>query len=116
MRVCGASGSGSAPSGLGRGGDRGPPGPCPPRVPEPRAQSEEAGAPQAAGLAQLGRQRAAHVLGGGADALGSFDRPTQGLVELLQVLQVQLDGVPGPPGRPGAGSGGPLSGCSDRGG
>lgn len=108
MRVCGASGSGSAPSGLGRGARQ----PRPPRVPEPRA-SEEAGAPQAAGLAQLGRQRAAHVLGGGADALGSLDRPAQGLVELLQVLQVQLDGVPGSPGRLGAGCGGPLGGCSD---
>lgn len=48
--------------------------------------SEEAGAPQAVGLAQVGRQGAAHVLGGRADALGRLDGSAQGLVELLQVL------------------------------
>lgn len=35
--------------------------------------SEEAGAPQAMGLAQVSGKRAAHVLGGGADALGCLD-------------------------------------------
>lgn len=78
----------------------------------PLVPSEEAGAPQAMGLAQVGRQRAAHVLGGGADALGCLDGPAQSLVELLQVLRVQLDGVPVSSGRPGGGCGGPLSGWS----
>lgn len=72
--------------------------------------SEEAGAAQASGLAQVGRQGAAHVLGGGADALGGLDGSGQGLVELLQVLQVQLDGRPGHPGRSRGCCGGPLGG------
>lgn len=60
------------------------------------------------GLAQVSRQGAAHVLGGGADALGGLDSSAQGLVELLQVLQVQLDGAPVSSGCPGGGCEGPL--------
>lgn len=85
---------------------------CPPThssVSGPPVKSEEAGAPQAVSLAQVGRQRAAHLPGGGADALGSLHGPAQGLVELLQVTQVKLDGMPVPPGWRGRGCGGPLS-------
>lgn len=57
-----------------------------PSVSEPQMPSEEAGAPQAVGLAQVGRQRAAHVLGGGADTLGCLHSSAQGLVELLELL------------------------------
>lgn len=74
--------------------------------------SEETGAPKAAGLAQVGRQRAAQLLRGGADALGRLHRLAQGLAELLQVVQVKLEGAPVPPGWPGGGRGGPLCGWS----
>lgn len=85
---------------------------CPPPASEPPAPSEEAGAPQAVGLAQVSRQGAAHVLGGGADALGRLDGSAQGLVELFQVLQVQLDGVPVSSSWPRGAFGGPLCSCS----
>lgn len=64
----------------------------------PRERSEEAGAPQAGGLPQVGTQGAAHLPRGGADTLGSLHGSAQGLVQFLQVLQVQPDGGPVAPG------------------
>lgn len=65
--------------------------------------SEEAGAPQTADLAQVGRQRAAHLAAGGADFLCRLHGLAQGPVQLLQVPGLKLDGVPAAPGCPTGG-------------
>lgn len=76
---------------------------CPHLAQSLQRESEEAGAAQAADLAQVSRQRAAHLAAGGADALGGPHGLAQGPAELLQVSRVELDGVPGPSGCPTAG-------------
>lgn len=54
-------------------------------------ESEEAGASQATGMAQVCRQ------GGGADVLSSPCSFPEGSLQILQVIQTQLDRVPGSP-------------------
>lgn len=108
--ACGAfSSDSSRPPARGAAAARPPACTPPPASSGSPGKSEEAGAPQASGLAQVGRQGVAHVLGGGADALGGLHGFCECRAELLQVLQVQLDGASLPPGHSGGGRGGPVS-------
>lgn len=60
-------------------------------------ESEEAGASQATGMAQVCRQGVAQLAGGGADVLSSPCSLPEGSLQILQVIQTQLDRVPGSP-------------------
>lgn len=54
-------------------------------------ESEKAGASQATGMAQVRRQGAAQLAGGGANVLGGLCSLSECGLQLLQVIQTQLD-------------------------
>lgn len=56
-------------------------------------ESEEAGASQAPGMAQVCRQGVAQLASGGADILSSPRSLPECSLQLLQVIQTQLDRV-----------------------